>query len=529
MIGTRGRIRQAGGSLAVGVGLLVLAGCGSSDDEAAPGSGTGTGIVQPPARGQLVTSPPPKTASVSANELLARAGLAVNGEALIQLAGAPTCGIDVYALHYHTLGGSGEATTTSAALMVPRGTDVVCQGGRPIVLYAHGTATDRAYNIGNVDDSGNAEGLAAALVFASQGYIVVAPNYAGYDVSTSGHHPYLNANQQSADMIDALAATRSILQSIAAPTVTDNGKLFVTGYSQGGYVALATHRAMQAAGIAVTASAPMSGPYALAAFGDQVFSGSVNDSAPIVLTMLITGYQRAYGNLYANTADVFGASYASGIDTLLPSTASRGTLYAEGRLPQYELFSSTPPAPEYAPVTPATTPAQFAPIFALGFGMNPLLVNSFRLAYLQDMQANPDGSLPTTTTGLPAATPAHPLRQALKANDLRNWSPTAPVLLCGGTEDPTVFHTNTRLMQGYWAMVGATGPVTVLDLDEAGVSGERFADLKGGFAVAKDLIKAAAVAGGASDGGAQAVLDAYHSQLVPPFCLAAVRSYFSDF
>jgi hypothetical protein len=25
-------------------------------------------------------------------------------------------------------------------------------------------------------------------------------------------------------------------------------------------------------------------------------------------------------------------------------------------------------------------------------------------------------------------------------NDLRNWSPTAPVLLCAGDQDPTVFY-----------------------------------------------------------------------------------------
>ena len=27
-------------------------------------------------------------------------------------------------------------------------------------------------------------------MFAAQGYIVVAPNYAGYDISTLGYHPY---------------------------------------------------------------------------------------------------------------------------------------------------------------------------------------------------------------------------------------------------------------------------------------------------------------------------------------------------
>ena len=32
-----------------------------------------------------------------------------------------------------------------------------------------------------------------AAMYAAQGFIVVAPNYAGYDISTLGYHPYLNA------------------------------------------------------------------------------------------------------------------------------------------------------------------------------------------------------------------------------------------------------------------------------------------------------------------------------------------------
>jgi poly(3-hydroxybutyrate) depolymerase len=66
-------------------------------------------------------------------------------------------------------------------------------------------------------------------------------------------------------MMDVLTAARSALPVALAPTAIDNHKLFVTGYSQGGYVAMAAARAMQAAGQIVTASAPMSGPYALAA------------------------------------------------------------------------------------------------------------------------------------------------------------------------------------------------------------------------------------------------------------------------
>ena len=82
---------------------------------------------------------------------------------------------------------------------------------------------DRDFNIADLHDDPNGEGLAIAAIFAAQGYIVVAPNYAGYDVSTLAYHPYLVADQQSKDMIDALTAARSALPTAPAPTTTDSG------------------------------------------------------------------------------------------------------------------------------------------------------------------------------------------------------------------------------------------------------------------------------------------------------------------
>jgi len=79
-------------------------------------------------------------------------------------------------------------------------------------------------------------------VFAAHGYIVVAPNYAGYDTSSLPYHPFLNGDQQSKDMIDALAAARTALPNTSSAATSDSGKLFVSGYSQGGYVAMATHK-----------------------------------------------------------------------------------------------------------------------------------------------------------------------------------------------------------------------------------------------------------------------------------------------
>ena len=412
--------------------------------------------------------------------------------------------------------------------MVPVGGDAICRGARPILMYAHGTTTDRAFNMTNLQGDPSGEALIMAALFASQGYIVVAPDYAGYGSSTLPYHPYLVADQQSKDMIDALAAARSALPAAAAPATTDGGRLFITGYSQGGYVAMATHRAMQSAGMTVTASAPMSGPYAMAAFVDAAFAGRVSSGATVSFTLLMTAYQKAYGNVYSGTAEVFEAQYASGIESLLPSTTPRGVLYTQGKLPKDAMFSATPPDPAFADITPATTPANLAPIFAAGFGTDQLVTNTFRLSYLLDAQTNPDGGWPTTTTGIAAATPGARLRQVLKQNDLRDWTPTAPMLLCGGNADPTVFWFNTQLMQGYWAArAPSPDPVIVLDLDSTASGGDPYADLKDQFALAKQIAAATAVAQGATDGGASAVADAYHAGLVPPFCLAAVKDFFA--
>ena len=514
---------------------LALAACG--------GGQSNTIQISPgPVRGMLLQNPPQRLATFSAASLLATLvshiappgvplDLSVAGsEYLLAQGGTPVCDIAVYHIRYATVGGAGESTTASGALMVPSGLDARCRGGRPVVLYAHGTTTARSFNIADLTGQQNAEGLFLAALFASQGYIVVAPNYAGYDTSTLPYHPYLIADQQSKDMIDALTAARSALPAADAPLTTDGGRLFVTGYSQGGYVAMATQRAMEAAGLRVTAAAPMSGPYALAAFVDAVFYGEVDGGAPIVATFLVTAYQKAYANIYPSAADVFEAPYAAGIDALLPSSLSRSDLYAQGKLPQYALFSPTPPGPVFADsVTPPSTLVTLAPVFALGFGANDLVKSSYRSSYLSDAQANPDGAWPASTTGVAAASPGLPLRQALKQNDLRNWTPAAPLLLCGGDADPVVFWLNTQLMQGYWAAhAPAAASISVLDLESAASASDPYATAKKDFGLAKQAIAANAVLHGATDGGAAAVAGAYHATLVAPFCFAAVKSFFDS-
>jgi acetyl esterase/lipase len=375
--------------------------------------------------------------------------------------------------------------------MVPTGAG--CTGARSIVIYAHGTATTKGYDIADITDQTNEAWTESALIaamFAAQGYIVVAPNYAGYDSSTLPYHPYLNAVQQSTDMIDALTAARTAIPAVAGGTLSDGGKLFITGYSQGGFVALATHKAMQARGMVVTASAPLSGPYAMEAFGDAILFGNVDIGSTVFLPLITESYQHAYGNIYNATTDIYSSTYATGIDTLLPSAAPLDSLFAQGLLPELALFDST------TPVTGnSTLDAELAvpanPLFAQGFGSPYEILNSVRVAYALDAAASPDGAI-AGTAGAPLATsPQYPLRVALKTNDLRSWTPdgSAPILLCGGHDDPTVFYSiNTQTMEAFWAPQVAGGLVTPLDVDP----GVAFAS--GGIATQAATIAATALA-----------------------------------
>lgn len=351
---------------------------------------------------------------------------------------------------------------------------------------------------------------------------MVAPNYAGYDSSTLAYHPYLNADQQAKDMIDALSAAKVALPRVSS-TATASGKLFVTGYSEGGYVAMAAARAMQAAGTPIAASAFLSGPYALASFADAVFYGEVDAGATAFFPMIFTSYQKAYGNIYPSTANVYESAYVNGIDTFLPGPYTFTTVVSSGKLPAAALFSSTPPTgpaalqPTLDAISPPTGSGATDALFALGFGSGNLVQNGFRLDYLLDAFANPDGVVPTATTGLPSAAPQSPLRIAFKKNDLRGWTPTSPVLLCGGHQDPTVFfNLNADVMKQQWAGLGSR--VTELDVDSA-AAGD-------GFDAARQVFASGAAAAAAS-GGSAAVLGAYHGSLVANACILAASSFFA--
>ena len=159
-------------------------------------------------------------------------------------------------LTYRTLDGRGRPITASGLVSVP----VKAAGApSPVMSYQHGTLFKDARAPSN-----HAVASEAAVVMASVGYIVVAADYVGYGASIGAPHPYLMSAPSAAAVLDLLTAAQAWRRD---QQIADNGQLFLTGYSEGGYVTLAAHRAMQATNSPhlqhLVASVAGAGPYHL--------------------------------------------------------------------------------------------------------------------------------------------------------------------------------------------------------------------------------------------------------------------------
>jgi pimeloyl-ACP methyl ester carboxylesterase len=285
-------------------------------------------------------------------------------------------------LHYNTVGVIGEKATASAAMLVPTG----CTPNGALVAYAKGTDLVKTRTLADYNDD---ETRLLMMMYAAQGYTVVATDYLGFAKSSYTYHPYLHADSQATTIVDGIRAARIAASAVGASL---SGKVMLTGYSQGGHASMAAHRAIErdlANEITVVAGAHLAGTYALSS---AMQSGVAIAGYQFFVPYMVTSWQKVYGDLYDRAADAFKAPYVDWIESLLPSTTYNYTsLVTQGRVPSIELSPGD------------ARDALFQPSF---------------IAQLND--------------------PTSGLFKAAKANDLLGWNPVSPVLLCGGAGDPTV-------------------------------------------------------------------------------------------
>ena len=379
---------------------------------------------------------------------------------LLPLSGAAKCDVQVVALNYRTPGVSGEASNASGVLLLPAG--ACANQSYPLIAYAKGTDVQKPRTLANPQDG---ETFLLAAMYAAQGYAVVATDYLGFAKSSYSYHPYLHAESEATTVIDSIRAAR---KAAAERGATLNGKVMVTGYSQGGHSSMAAHRMIEqqhAGEINLVAGAHLAGPYNL--------SGSFKLTEAIAgyqffVPYLVTSWQKVYGNIYSNPTQAFKTPYSGYIETLLPSpTLNYTTLVTSGQLPG----------------GPGVSPNQARDAV-------------FQPAFIADSRNE-------TST----------LFQAAKKNDLLGWSPKARTLLCGGSGDPTVppaIHQNVAAADFASRSLTNVSSVNVDPQIQAafGVNG----------AAPTDPTSAAFAN----------YYGSYHGTYEPPFCHAAARTVFDS-
>ncbi|MBK9138127.1 MAG: hypothetical protein IPM17_05095 [Verrucomicrobia bacterium] len=287
----------------------------------------------------------------------------------------PQFDVAVRRIQYETVGPWGGRTLASGLLLLPVG----ATRPLPLVVYQHGTLARKA-------DAPSAQASQERYIgaaYASTGYAAVLPDYLGLGDSP-GFHPYHHAVTEATAGVDLLRAARAYC---AAQGIALNGQLFLTGYSQGGHAAAALQRELEefhADEFLVTAAAPMAGAYDLSGTtADEMLSGRPQPN-PYYLAYLLAAYQDVY-RLAPSFAELLRAPYNVTLPPLL-----------DGQHGGSEINAVLPQAP--APPTDIIKPE-----------------------YLAAFRADPD----------------HPLRRALRDNDLVHWTPKAPVRLyhCSGDRD----------------------------------------------------------------------------------------------
>lgn len=299
----------------------------------------------------------------------------------------PLYDVDVYDIQYKTCWHDSTCILASGLYFVPKGV----AAAMPQVVYHHGTRVEK----GRKKKLGGEEFL--CLSYAVDGYAVMEPDYIGL-----GHgdkfHLYQNAQslgQASVDMLRAVHELDSILN------IQKNNQLFLTGYSEGGYAALAAHKLIEekySNEFTITASSCNSGAYDMA--GVQSKTMFLPYDHPHYLPYLLKGINEVYKVITPDINVIYKAPY----DTLIP-------LMFDGSSDYRDIDKQLPKVPK----------------------------DMIRDSLVQEFMNNPE----------------FPLVKVLKENSLTDWVPKSPVQLCYCDKDEQVDYRNSLVTAKRMKELGA--------------------------------------------------------------------------
>ncbi len=225
--------------------------------------------------------------------------------------------VTVYKVTYTTLY-KGSGITASGLVILPYST----ADKFPIVSVQHGTIVK--YADAPSEETPDTYEILLYSALASSGFITVVPDYLGFGASKNVLHPYYVEEPMAVSVVDNVRAARNLATD---KKIALNGKLFLAGYSEGGYATLAAHKYIDENGLKdlqLTASFPAAGGYDVSAVQQHFFALS-SYSQPFYIAYVLRSYE-AYYDFQSAVSDVFNEPYASKIPSLFNGVTSSGEI-----------------------------------------------------------------------------------------------------------------------------------------------------------------------------------------------------------
>lgn len=160
----------------------------------------------------------------------------------------------------------------------------------PMVTYQHGTVYGKQEVPSFPEQSPETQLMVAQ--FAGQGYVVIGADYFGLGMSTEPEGYMVKASHQQATY-DMLIASRAVLDHLKLTTT----KLFLAGWSQGGFVTMAMLEKLEQSGVKVDAAATASAPVdAFVALNGFLSFPRKNDASWVNSLFILTAF--SFENYY---------------------------------------------------------------------------------------------------------------------------------------------------------------------------------------------------------------------------------------
>ncbi len=233
-------------------------------------------------------------------------------------------GYKAYKVPYTTTDEDGLEVKVSGLFVIPTGMpSTVNQLGLSMVSNDHGTIfanldapSVRAKTYGTPDDI-------VTLLTSLGGFATLEPDYIGFGDSNNHYHPFILKKSLATSTVDFIKAVKLFASN---NNIKLNEQLFITGYSEGGYAAMATLQKIEEDGeLSVAMAAPMAGPYDVNVTAFGIFS-KPELSVPSFMANLGYAYGKAYDKKLSN---IINEHYASKLSTLFDGSIARDLIDPE--------------------------------------------------------------------------------------------------------------------------------------------------------------------------------------------------------